>query len=33
MNQSNILDNSVPDIGVLALEPTPYKQFLPSLKL
>ena len=29
MNQSNILDNPVPDIGVPAFEPTPYKQFLP----
>ena len=32
MNQSNILDNPVPDIGVPALIPTPYKRFLPSLK-
>ena len=32
MNQSNILDNLVPDIRVPALEPTPYKRFLPSLK-
>ena len=32
MNQSNILDNPVSDIGVPALEPTPYKRFLPSLK-
>ena len=32
MNQSNILDNPVPDIGVPALEPIPYKRFLPSLK-
>ena len=32
MNQSNILDNPVPDIGVPALEPTQYKRFLPSLK-
>ena len=32
MNQSNILDNPVPDIGVSALIPTQYKQFLTSLK-
>ena len=32
MNQSNILDNPVADIRVPALELTPYKQFLPSLK-
>ena len=32
MNQSNILDNPVPDIGVSALIPTQYKRFLPSLK-
>ena len=32
MNQSNILDNPFPDIGVPALEPTQCKQFLPSLK-
>ena len=32
MNQSNIFDNPVPDIGVSALIPTPYKRFLPSLK-
>ena len=32
MNQSNILNIPVPDIGVPALEPTPYKRFLPSLK-
>ena len=32
MNQSNILDNPVPDIGVPALKTTPYKRFLPSLK-
>ena len=32
MNQSNILDNHVPDIGVPALEPTQYKRFLLSLK-
>ena len=32
MNQSNILDNPGPDIGVPALIPTPYKRFLPSLK-
>ena len=32
MNQSNILNNPVPDIGVPALEPTQYKQFLSSLK-
>ena len=29
INQSNILNNPVPDI---ALIPTPYKRFLPSLK-
>ena len=28
MNQSNILDNPFPDIGVRALEPTQYKRFL-----
>ena len=33
MNQSNILDNPVADIGVPVLEPIPYKQFLPRLKL
>ena len=27
-----VLDNPVPDIGVPALIPTPYKRFLPSLK-
>ena len=32
MNQSNIVDNPVPDIGVPALIPTHYKRFLPSLK-
>ena len=32
MNQSNILDNLVPDIGVSSLIPTQYKRFLPSLK-
>ena len=32
INQSNILDNPVPDIGVPALIPTQYKRFLPSLK-
>ena len=32
MNQSNILDNPVPDIGVPSLIPTQYKRFLPSLK-
>ena len=32
MNQSNILDNPVPDIGVPALEPIQYKRFLPRLK-
>ena len=32
MNQSNILDNPVPDIGVPALIPTLYKRFLPSFK-
>ena len=32
MNQSNILDNPVSDIGVPALKPTSYKRFLPSLK-
>ena len=32
MNQSNILDNPVPDIGVPALEPIQYEQFLSSLK-
>ena len=34
MNQSNILDNPVPDIGVPALKPTQYtrKRFLPRLK-
>ena len=32
MNQSNILDNPVSDIGVPALIPTPYKRFLLSLK-
>ena len=33
MNQSNILDNPVSDIGAPALEPTQYKQFLPNLKI
>ena len=33
MNQSNILDNPVTDIGVPALKQTPYKRFLPSLKI
>ena len=32
MNQSNILDNPVSDIGVPALIPTQYKGFVPSLK-
>ena len=32
MNQSNILDNPVPGIGIPALIPTQYKRFLPSLK-
>ena len=32
MNQLNILNNLVPDIGVRALEPTSYKRFQPSLK-
>ena len=32
MNQSNILDNPVPDIRVSALILTQYKRFLPSLK-
>ena len=32
MNQLNILDNPVPDIGVPSLIPTQYKRFLPSLK-
>ena len=29
MNQSNILDNPVPDIGVLALEPLHTNNFYP----
>ena len=32
MNQSNILDNPVPDIGVPSLMPTQHKLFLPSFK-
>ena len=29
----NILDNPVPDIEVSVLETTPYKRFLPNLKI
>ena len=32
MNQLNILDEPVPDIGVPVLKPTPYKQIIPTLK-
>ena len=32
MNQSNILDQAVPDIGVSTLKPSPFRNFLPTLK-
>ena len=32
MNQSNILDQAVPDIGVSTLKPSPFRNFPPTLK-
>ena len=32
MNQSNILDQAVPDIGVSTLKPSPLRKFSPNLK-
>ena len=32
MNQSNILDQTVPDIGVSTLKPSPFRNFPPTLK-
>ena len=32
MNQSNILDQAVPDIGVSTLRPSPFRNFPPTLK-
>ena len=32
MNQSNILDQAVPDIGVSTLKPSLFRNFPPSLK-